>query len=113
MGKRDKISGYAVVVLFVVVAALVGMFRLGVFGGRWEPVPGGGPWQKWRRATVTHIDRNGDDIVDWEIDDQGRADDYLEREDTDFDGYFDMQFHRGVSGMPDNVVQIHQKAPRH
>ena len=115
------------IVLFSVVLALV---LLAVAGLRralgWREMPsstnGWRRWEKtvlvhgsagWRTATITHIDRNGDGVVDWEINDQGMVDNQREREDTDYNGYFDRRFIRGFSGAPMNVVSIHEKVPSH
>ncbi len=111
MKKGSKVACCAAISVSVIALAAYLLWSRTVDG--WEVVHDDSVWQKWRRGTVTHIDRNGDGIVDWEIDDQARADDYIEREDTDFDGFFDRRFHRGFSGVPYEVVEIHEKAPRH
>jgi hypothetical protein len=112
MDKSSKSLFYAAILMLVIVLAGYLLWKH-FAGGDWKPIHDSSGWQKWRKGNVTHIDRNGDGVVDWEIDDQGRADDYLEKEDTDFDGFFDKRFHRGFSGVPDNVVEIQEKAPHH
>lgn len=79
---------------------------------RWKELPPTTTWRRWQRGHLVHIDKNGDGIVDMEMD-QGVQDNYLVREDTDFDGYFDKKYVIGLAGMPMNVVVIHEKAPRH
>jgi hypothetical protein len=112
MERSSKAACY-VAISIIVITLVAYLLWEHIVGSDWGPIHDSSGWKKWRRGNVTHIDRNGDGVVDWEIDDRGRADDYIEKEDTDFDGFFDKRFHRGFSGVPDNVVDIHEEAPRH
>ena len=110
MGINKKaLAAIAILILGgAAIAALIVYTRRG-----WKEVPSSSGWCEWHRGSVSHLDRNGDGVVDEEIDDQGRADDYLVKEDTDFDGWLDKSYHLGISGIPDSVRKIRQKAPRH
>lgn len=69
-----------------------------------------GMGRTWTHGHTKYRDTNGDGKPDWKIIEHG-ADDYSEKEDRDFDGYFDRRYRRGPSGIPDRVESIHEKTP--
>ena len=67
----------------------------------------------WRNGNVTHVDENGDGIVDEEVAVDSKTGKRTFRRDTDRDGYFDLKYNLSESGVATNITRIRDRAPRH
>ena len=72
-----------------------------------------GTRREWRKNSVTHIDENGDGVVDEEDVINSKTGKCTVRRDSDFDGYFDLKYNLTSSGVATNISKIHEKVPRH
>lgn len=83
------------------------------FPGRgWKEITQGAR-REWVKGTTTHIDENGDGAVDEELVVDPKIGKRTVRRDTDRDGYFDLKYNLGESGVATNVTRIRERAPRH
>jgi len=80
--------------------------------GQWEETISQGH-RAWRKGNVTHVDENGDGIVDEELTVDSKTGKRTFRRDTDRDGYFDLEYNLSESGVATNITRIRDRAPRH
>ena len=87
------------------------IWLVGFPGRGWKEVREGAR-REWVKGTTTHVDENGDGVVDEERVIDPRTGKRTVRRDTDRDGYFDLKYNLSESGVATNVTRIHERAPR-
>jgi len=101
--------------LFWVTLACLGLGLLIRFAGfprrGWKAIREGAR-REWVRGTTTHVDENGDGVVDEVLAVDPRTGKRTVRRDTDRDGYLDLKYNLGESGVATNIARIHERAPR-
>ena len=96
----------------IVVSAMLTVVLVAYYREGWQPLPNDGATHRWRSGKITHIDRNGDGVVDEIEIELGKSNEFLIKRDTDFDGWFDVQYEIR-SNIAVHLEKIHEKAPKH
>jgi len=72
------------------------------------------PHRSWVRGRYEDIDMNDDGKVDIRIESLGGSDNYLIKKDTNYDGYFDIEYRQGIGAEPLGAVRtIWEEVPSH
>ena len=106
----NKVS-YRFLFLSLACAGLGLLIWLVGFPGGWKEIREGAR-REWVKGTTTHIDENGDGVVDEERVVDPKTGKRTVRRDADRDGYFDLRYNLSESGVATNVARIHERAPR-
>lgn len=101
-------------VLLVICPAVVAVLWLAVkLITRWEVMEKQGVSTTWRKGNVLHLDANGDGRVDQEMQLAEPPNYTRVKRDSDFDGWYDMEYEIGPYGIAIKLRQICEQAPRH